>query len=126
MDGGDRQALPPPRQDGQGAGARSRRLRRHAAADLQRPAQAEEPCRTGKAPREIPDVDDFLANAKAQFGFTPQAPATELDYKRAYAKVASAAGLTKEACVKIYGFESGGNGKYDIQAGREYDPQCAQ
>jgi len=72
-------------------------------------------------PREIPDVTDFLAHARAQFGFTPQTPATELDYKRAYAKVASAADLGKDVCVKIYGFESGGDGKYDIQAGREYN-----
>jgi hypothetical protein len=73
------------------------------------------------APREIPVVEDFLANAKEHFGFRPQAPASEVDFKKAYAKVASAAGLTKESCVKIYGFESGGNGKYDVQAGLEYD-----
>jgi hypothetical protein len=45
-------------------------------------------------------------------------------FKRAYAKVAAAGGLTKDAAVKIYGFESGGNGKYDVQAGREYDPKA--
>jgi hypothetical protein len=75
-------------------------------------------------PREIPVVEDFLANAKEHFGFTPQAPAKEIDFKQAYARVASAAGLTKEAAVKIYGFECGGNGKYDVQAGREYDPNA--
>jgi len=75
-------------------------------------------------PREIPVREDFLANAKEHFGFTPQAPETELAYKQAYAKVAAAAGLTKEAAVKIYGFESGGNGGYDVQAGREYDPNA--
>ena len=72
-------------------------------------------------PRIIPIVEDFLENAKQHFGFTPQAPASEVEYKRAYAKAAAAAGLAKEACVKIYGFESGGNGKYDVQAGLEYD-----
>ena len=71
-------------------------------------------------PREIPIVEDFLANAKEHFGFKPQAPASEVAFKQAYAKVASAAGLTKEAAVKIYGFESGGDGKYDVQAGLEY------
>ncbi len=75
-------------------------------------------------PRLIPVVEDFKANAKAHFDFTPEAPQSEIDFKRAYAAVAYAAGLTKEACVKIYGFESGGNGKYDIQAGREYDPNA--
>src|SRR5207244_3373923 len=66
-------------------------------------------------------VEDFLANAKEHFGFKPQAPETEVAFKQAYAKVASAAGLTKEAAVKIYGFESGGDGKYDVQAGLEHD-----
>jgi hypothetical protein len=72
-------------------------------------------------PRSIPIMEDFLANAKEHFGFKPQAAASEIAFKQAYAKVAAAAGLTKEACVKIYGFESGGNGKYDVQAGLEYD-----
>ncbi len=74
-----------------------------------------------KKKSEIPDVDDFLAEAKAQFDFVPEAPADEVTFKRAYARVAAAKGLTKEAAVKIYGFESGGNGPYDIQAGREYN-----
>jgi hypothetical protein len=73
-----------------------------------------------RKPRAIPVVADFLEHAKAHFGFTPQAPESESHYKRAYAKAAAAAGLTKQACVKIYGFESGGNGKYDVQAGLEY------
>lgn len=73
---------------------------------------------------EVSDVEDFLANAKAEFGFVPEYPADEKTFKRAYAKVASAGGLTKEAAVKIYGFESGGDGKYDVQAGREYDPKA--
>jgi hypothetical protein len=72
-------------------------------------------------PRSIPIVEDFLANAKEHFGFKPQAAASEVAFKQAYAKVASAAGLTKESSVKIYGFESGGNGKYDVQAGLEYE-----
>ena len=71
-------------------------------------------------PRPIPVVADFLLQAKAHFGFVPQGPESEIDFKRAYAKVAAAAGLTKRACVKIYGFEATGDGKYDIQAGLEY------
>lgn len=35
----------------------------------------------------------------------------------AYAKVATAAGLTREQAVRIYAFETGGNGTYDVQAG---------
>ncbi len=79
---------------------------------------------TPKTRGEVPDVEDFLTNAKAEYDFVPEGPVDETAYKRAYAKVASAGGLTKEAAVKIYGFESGGNGKYDVQAGREYDPKA--
>ena len=54
------------------------------------------------------------------FTFVPQPPQSELEFKRAYAAVAAAAGITREQAVRIYGFESGGNGKYDVQAGLEY------
>ena len=47
----------------------------------------------------------------------PQRPKTDLDFKRAYAKVAAAAGLTREQIVRVYAFETGGNGTYDMQAG---------
>jgi hypothetical protein len=69
----------------------------------------------------IPVVADFLRNASEQFQFQPKKPASEIEFKRAYAGVASAAGLTMDQAVRIYGFESGGNGKYDVQAGLEYD-----
>ncbi|KAB2937667.1 MAG: hypothetical protein K8F92_14850 [Hyphomicrobium sp.] len=87
------------------------------------PPKPENPLEPKKKP-DIPDVDEFLAQAKAEFGFVPEAPADEVAFKRAYARVAAAKGLERDACVKIYGFESGGNGKYDIQAGREYDPKA--
>lgn len=67
----------------------------------------------------IPVVADFLKNAMEQFQFTPRRPASEIDYKKAYARVAAAFGLTRDQAVRIYGFESGGNGKYDVQAGLE-------
>jgi len=66
---------------------------------------------------EIPVVSDFLKNAAEQFGFVPDRPATDLDFKRAYAKAALAAGLTRDQIVGIYIFETGGNGAYDSQAG---------
>ncbi|MET0868413.1 MAG: hypothetical protein ABWY35_09945 [Pseudorhodoplanes sp.] len=68
---------------------------------------------------DLPVAADFLRNAREHFGFVPDAPKTELDYKRAYVAVAAAAGLTKEQVVRIYSFESGGTGKYDVQAGLE-------
>lgn len=64
----------------------------------------------------IPVVADFLAAAKAQFGFEPDRP-SELAFKQAYARTAAAAGLTREQVVRIYAFETGGNGTYDAQAG---------
>lgn len=70
--------------------------------------------------RYIPVVADFLQAAADEFEFKPQLPKAEIDFKKAYAKVAAAAGLTREQAVRIYGFEAGGNGRYDVQAGLEY------
>jgi hypothetical protein len=78
-------------------------------------APEEEPPR-----KYVPVVADFLRAAAQEFKFVPHQPQAEIDYKRAYARVAAAAGLTKEQVVRIYGFESGGNGKFDVQAGLEY------
>src|SRR6478609_2524526 len=66
---------------------------------------------------EIPVVADFLKNAVEQFGFIPDRPVTDIDFKRAYAKAALAAGLTRDQIVGVYVFETGGNGSYDSQAG---------
>lgn len=72
-------------------------------------------------PREyVPVVADFLRAAAQEFKFAPRRPQSEIEYKRAYAGVAAAAGLTREQAVRIYAFESGGDGKYDVQAGLEY------
>ena len=76
--------------------------------------------------KPIPVVADFLREAKAQFSFVPEAPKTENEYKRAYVVAARTAGLTAEQCVRIYAFESGGDGKYDVQAGLEYDVPTAR
>jgi hypothetical protein len=74
----------------------------------------------------VPVVADFLRAAAKEFNFVPLQPRSEMDYKRAYAKTASAAGLTKEQAVRIYAFESGGDGKYDVQAGLEQPKPGAQ
>jgi hypothetical protein len=71
-------------------------------------------------PRErkrIPVVADLLQAAAAQFQFAPQRPANEIEFKRAYARVAAAAGLTREQAVRVYSFETGGNGNHDMQSG---------
>jgi hypothetical protein len=74
-------------------------------------------------PRErkaIPVVADLLAAAAREFQFTPQRPATEIEFKRAYARYALALGLTREQAVRVYSFETGGTGTYDVQAGIEH------
>ena len=65
----------------------------------------------------IPGIADFLKAAAAQYNFVPDRPKTEAEFKQAYAKAAAAAGLTKDQAVRIYAFETGGNGTYDGQAG---------
>jgi hypothetical protein len=113
---------------------RSRRRARHSFQDIAAsdyilkqpptysgPPKPQSPEGSISAEKAVPVVADFLREAKAQFNFSPDKPATEDDYKRAYVAAARAAGLTAEQCVRIYAFESGGNGAYDVQAGLEYD-----
>src|SRR5262249_36652322 len=69
----------------------------------------------------VPVVADFVAAARQEFKFIPRFPQSETEFKHAYAKVAFAAGLTREQIVRIYGFEATGNGSYDIEAGLEYN-----
>jgi hypothetical protein len=69
----------------------------------------------------VPVVADFVAAARQEFKFIPRFPQSETEFKRAYAKAALAAGLTREQIVRIYGFEATGNGSYDIEAGLEYN-----
>src|SRR5947209_1649167 len=78
--------------------------------------QPEEP----RQPRErkyIPLTADLLKAAMDQFQFVPQRPASEFDFKRSYAREALAAGLTREQAVRVYSFETGGNGNHDMQSG---------
>ncbi|HEX7881569.1 MAG TPA: hypothetical protein VF499_02390 [Afipia sp.] len=84
-----------------------------------KPADPSPPETPPKPRAPLPVVADFLSRAQEHFQFTPRKPATEIDYKRAYARVASSYGLTRDQAVRIYSFESGGNGKYDVQAGLE-------
>jgi hypothetical protein len=71
-----------------------------------------------RPPRKtIPVVADLLKAATEHFQFAPQRPTNELEFKRAYARVAAAAGLTREQAVRVYAFETGGNGNHDMQSG---------
>ena len=81
------------------------------------PLPTEEPEPTRRGHKYIPVVADLLKAAAEQFQFTPQRPASEAEFKRAYARYASAAGLTREQAVRVYSFETGGTGNYDVQSG---------
>ena len=75
---------------------------------------------THRERKYIPLVADLLKAAAEHFQFAPQRPASEVEFKRAYARVAASAGLTREQAVRVYAFETGGNGNHDMQAGLEY------
>jgi hypothetical protein len=81
------------------------------------PVKPEVPAR----PVYVPVVADFLAAAENEFKFIPLLPQTDDEFKRAYAAVALAAGLTRSQMVRIYSFEATGNGSYDVEAGLEYN-----
>ena len=72
-------------------------------------------------PVYVPVVADFLAAAQREFKFTPRLPQSDDEFKRVYARVALAAGLTRNQIVRIYGFEATGNGDYQVEAGLEYN-----
>jgi hypothetical protein len=84
------------------------------------PAPEPEPEHPPRVHKAIPVVADLLQAASEHFQFTPQRPANEIEFKRAYARVASAAGLTREQAVRVYSFETGGTGNYDVQSGIEH------
>jgi hypothetical protein len=78
------------------------------------PPEPEAPRRERKY---IPVVADLLRAASEHFQFAPQRPTSEMEFKRAYARAASAAGLTADQAVRVYSFETGGNGNHDMQSG---------
>ena len=82
-----------------------------------RPKDRDEPDPTQPPRAPIPVVADFLKAAADHYRFAPQRPANDLEFKRAYAREAKAAGLTRDQIVRIYAFETGGNGTYDVQSG---------
>ena len=84
------------------------------------PGPSPEPVPEVKAPRvdkPIPVVADLLQAASQVYQWSPQRPANEMDFKRAYARYALNAGLTAEQAVRVYAFETGGNGTHASQSG---------
>jgi hypothetical protein len=84
------------------------------------PSPEPEPERPPREHKAIPVVADLLKAASDYYQFTPQRPASEIEFKRAYARTAAAAGLTREQAVRVYSFETGGTGNYDVQSGIEH------
>jgi hypothetical protein len=84
------------------------------------PAPEPEPERPPREHKAIPVVADLLQAAAQQYQFKPQRPVSELEFKRAYARVAAVAGLTRDQAVRVYSFETGGTGNYDVQSGIEH------
>jgi hypothetical protein len=82
------------------------------------PEPEETPERPARKP--IPVVADFLRAAQDLYQFAPQRPTTEVEFKRAYARYALTSGLTREQAVRVYSFETGGTGNFDVQAGIEH------
>jgi hypothetical protein len=78
---------------------------------------APEPEQPRRERKSIPVVADLLKAAMEHFQFAPQRPASDVEFKRAYARAASAAGLTRAQAVRVYSFETGGNGNHDMQSG---------
>ncbi|MBB5049765.1 hypothetical protein HNR60_004549 [Rhodopseudomonas rhenobacensis] len=79
--------------------------------------QPQEPSEPGRARKPIPLVADLVQAAAQHYQFAPQRPSAEVEFKRAYARAALAAGLTREQAVRVYAFETGGNGGHDMQSG---------
>ena len=78
--------------------------------------EAEEP-REPHERKHIPVVADLVKAAADYFQWAPQRPGNEMEFKQAYARFASAAGLTREQAVRVYAFETGGNGTHASQSG---------
>lgn len=65
---------------------------------------------------EITTLPEMIAAAKQIYRFEPNRIA-EREFKRRYAVEALAVGLTKEEVTRIFAFETGGRGTFDMQAG---------
>jgi len=65
----------------------------------------------------VPVVADLLKAAADLYQWTPEQPANDRDFKRAYARFALSVGLTREQAVRVYAFETGGNGTHASQSG---------
>ncbi len=81
------------------------------------PEPEPEPEKPARPAKYIPVLADFLSAARAHFEFVPQRPANDAEFKRAYVRAATAEGLTRDQIIRVFAFETGGNGAYTMQSG---------
>lgn len=65
---------------------------------------------------EITTLPEMMAAARQHYRFAPSL-VPEREFKRRYAVEALAVGLSKDEVTRIYAFETGGRGTFDMQAG---------
>jgi len=81
------------------------------------PSLEAEPPEPRRERKYVPVVADLLKAAADLYQWAPEQPANDIDFKRAYARSALSAGLTREQAVRVYAFETGGNGTHASQSG---------
>lgn len=85
-----------------------------------RPIDPSAPDRPPPQPRDkkyVPTIPEMLASAQRFFQFVPQRPASESEFKRGYARAVAAEGVPPDIAIRLYAFETGGIGTYDVQSG---------
>jgi hypothetical protein len=81
------------------------------------PSPEPEPPEPRRERKYVPVAADLLKAAADLYQWAPEQPANDVDFKRAYARFALSSGLTREQAVRVYAFETGGNGTHASQAG---------
>jgi hypothetical protein len=81
------------------------------------PSPEPEPAEPRRERKYVPVAADLLKAAADLYQWAPEQPANDIDFKRAYARFALQAGLTREQAVRVYAFETGGNGTHASQSG---------
>jgi hypothetical protein len=80
------------------------------------PAAPDRPPPIARDVKYVPTIPEMLESAQRYFQFAPQR-ASEIEFKRAYARAVAAEGVPRELAVRLYAFETGGIGTYDVQSG---------
>lgn len=71
----------------------------------------------GVRKKYVPTIPEFLESAARYFQLVPRRPASEREFKTAYAQAVLREGLTADQAVRLYAFETGGLGAHDTQSG---------